>query len=174
MRPRRRTFVLVGLALVVGLAVFLAARSGPELDALKADPLARWEPAYEVPETDAGTLQLVEEREEGSPSIELGPLPGFGDREGAIYKRTFSVPQAAGLEPFEAARRAAEAAGWRLDYPDYATADSPATKSWTTVSGYKELPTGTAVVHIQTDAARPPRDSPPPTNTLVVMLEHTR
>ena len=150
--------------------MLLSLRPNPELEALKADPLARWQPSS----TEAGAPGRVFEQEQGLPSLELGPPPGLGDREPAIYERTFSVPQDAGLQPFEAARRAAEEAGWRLDYPGYITADSPETQTWTTVRGYKELPTGTAVVHIHTDAARPTPDSPPGTNTLVVMLEHTR
>jgi hypothetical protein len=170
---RGRALTVGLLTAVVAVAVFLALRPNAELEALKADPLARWQPT--AAHTVGGTPEpLVREQEEGIPSVEVAPLPGLGDREGATYTRTFSVRQAAGLEPFEAARRAAEEAGWRLDYPDYVTADSPATKTWTTVTGYKELSTGTAVVRIQTDAARPTPDAPARTNTLVVILEHTR
>jgi hypothetical protein len=169
---RRGRFLLAGgLAALVAI-VLLSLRPNPELEALKADPLARWQP---TPATGAAREPLVREVEEGTPSIEFfGLLPGLGDRQGAMFTRTFSVPRAAGLEPFEAARRAAEDAGWRLDYPDYLTADSHPTKTWTTVMGDKELPTGTAVVHIQTDAARPAPGAPARPNTLVVVLEHTR
>jgi len=169
-RHRRRALVAAGLAALVAVVV-LSLRPNPELDALKADQLARWQPA-----TAAGaTLEpVVSEQEQGIPSVELGPPPGLGDREPALYERTFYVPQEEGLEPFEAARRAAEEAGWRLDYPSYVTPESDESLNWTTVTGYKELPTGTAVVHIHTDAARPTGDSPPGTNTLIVMLEHTR
>jgi hypothetical protein len=169
-RRRRQALVAAGLAALVAIVV-LTLRPNPELEALKADPLARWQPP-----AAGGTLEpLVRAQEQGSPSVEfIGVLPGLGDREPALYERTFHVPQEAGLEPFEAARRAAEDAGWRLDYPSYVTADSPDTQTWTTVMGYKELPTGTAVVHIQTDAARPTRELPPRTNILVVLLEHTR
>lgn len=176
--------------LVLVLAVlFFALRPGSELDSLRADPalrpvseldslradqLARWAPSQ-----PGSGVPSVEADEEGSPSIELygGVLPALGDRESATYVRTFLVPRAAALRPFEAARRAAQRAGWRLDYPDYITRNSAPGRTRTTVMGTKELPTGLALVHITLDtaatlpgASAAERDM----NSLSVMLEHTR
>ena len=163
----------VGLGLL--LALSLAFASGAELDALRADPIARWSPATETGAPQTPPVVVAEE--EGSPSIEFyGPLPTLGDREGAIYTRTFLVPRADALRPFESARRAAQAAGWQLDYPDYLTENSAPDRTWTTVRGTKALPTGVAIVSIELDTA-PKLDgegSRRGTNSLTIMLEHTR
>ena len=172
-RRRFRRWAWLTASLLVAFALlFYALRSDSELDALRADPFARWSPGAQLGVS-------VEADEEGLPSVELyGSVPGLGDREGAIYVRTFLVPRADALKPFEAARRAAQNAGWRLDYPDYITANSPRERTWTAVRGDKELPTGTAIVYITLDTAPVLRGSsvatPTDANRLTVMLEHTR
>jgi hypothetical protein len=137
--------------------------------------MARWLPPSHVGGAAPARTQA---QEEGRPSIEVSPLPGLGDRDGAIYTRTFLVPRSETLKPFEAARQAAEDAGWRMDYPDYITANSPPDRTWTSVRGRKELRTGDALITITLDTAPPlsraggdrSRDG----NSLVIMLEHTR
>jgi hypothetical protein len=168
---------LGGLALIAaGWWLWFPAGSGAKLDTLRADPLALYAPAAVI----GGTTPRTYATDEGRPELELGggPGPGFGDREGATYIRTFLVPRHAGLKPFEAARQAAEHAGWQMDYPDYVTAHSPPERTWTTVRGSKMLPTGDALVFITLDTAVEPwlgsasaaRDA----SSLTIMLEHTR
>jgi hypothetical protein len=176
-RPVVRALLVGTVGLGLLLVLSLAFASDSELDALRADPMARWSPATET----GGSLQppIVVAEEEGSPSIEFyGPLPTLGDRDGAIYMRTFLVPRVDALKPFEAARQAALAAGWRLDYPDYLTENSEPGRTSTSVWGRKELPTGDALVDITLDTAPAlPGISPTAlegTSSLVVTLEHTR
>ena len=179
MRQRRLVGAIcaagIGLVLLFVLPAVLG--SGGELDGLRADPIARWAPASE--QGTPATPPTVEAEEEGSPSLEFyGPLPTLGDRDGAFHARTFLVPRADELMPFEAARRAAHAAGWRMDYPDYAAESSVPKRTWTSVRGRKALPTGDALVHITLDTAPElpgvEREALEGMNSLVIRLEHTR
>jgi hypothetical protein len=100
-RARTGVVVMVALAGLVGLIVFVATRPGPDLAALRADPVARWVPA-------GGTLTRTHESRSGTT---LG-MPVY-----ARVTRVFSTPDPDAA--LEAAAALADSTGWQVD-PDRA------------------------------------------------------
>lgn len=122
-----------------------------QLRALRADPLASWEPPQAA---------LAEESEQSEGETTLGK-PQL-----ARVRRLFAL-QGSAENAFEAAVAAAEKAGWRLDGEPI-----PSTFGGRVALARRELDTGSARLSISvlTDRRLLPEDVPPP--ALLILLEH--